>query len=466
MLGVRLPLLSLCLGLVLVGLSACDQAAEEAPRPHVIVWLVDTLRADHLSCYGYERPTSPHLDALAAKGILFEQAHVHSNWTQPSVVSLLTGLLPPVMDKSFGLRISDELVLLPEWLGQHGYSTAGITITIATASRYGFGQGYEEYWQVDGDLTLSERKHRTGDGFRGELVVDAAIQWLDKRSQEQQPFFLYLHTVDPHVPYQKHAGHPDFTVPYSGLQDGSIDPLREAKQGEQFSEADKQQLIALYDGEVAYNDFQLGRLVAALEERELLENTLLVVVSDHGEELFDHKTQGHGHRNLHAELTHVPLVLSWPAGLPAGLRVEPLVRAIDLAPTLVELLGLPPLPSTDGRSLAALLRAGETRWADGELFVDRAKSVDDLVALRTAEHLYVSRRDRDPNEEDWYSLVDDPGAHTNLAAEHSAEMGRARAALERYLELRAERASTLGATRRVEQSDVATEQLRQLGYLR
>jgi len=466
MFSVRLPAQLLWLALMLPALGGCDRPTEETRRPNVIVWLVDTLRADHLSCYGYERPTSPRLDALAETGVLFEQAHVHSNWTQPSVVSLLTGLLPPVMDKSFGLRISDDLVLLPEWLGQHGYATAGITITVATAARYGFGQGYDDYWQVDDDQTMSERRNRAGDAFRAELVVDAAVQWLDKRPREEQPFFLYLHTVDPHVPYKKHEGHPDFTVPYTGLQDGSLDPLREAKRANQFSSEDEQHLIALYDGEVAYNDHELGRLLDALEQRKLLEDTLFVVVSDHGEELFDHKTQGHGHRNLHAELTHVPLVLSWPAGLPVGLRVEPLVRGIDLAPTVVDLVGLPPLPTTDGRSLAGFLRDGESRWADGELFVDRAKSADDLVALRTVDHLYVSRRDREPPEEAWYSLADDPGAHANLAEQRPAEVRQARGALERYLELRNERAATLGATRRVEQSDLATEQLRQLGYLR
>lgn len=454
---------ALMVGLVVGG---CADEQPPAAQPNVILWLVDTLRADHLSCYGYERPTSPRLDALAEGGVLFEQAHVHSNWTQPSVTSLLTGLLPPVMDKSFGLRISDELLLLPEWLRRHGYLTAGITITVATAARYGFSQGYRDYWQIDADQDGRERKQRAGDAFDGERVVDSAVQWLDDRRQAGRPFFLYLHSVDPHVPYESHVGLPDFREPYDGLQDGSLDPLREAKQNKSFSESDKRQLIDLYDGEVAYSDHQLGRLIDALRQRELLQDTLLVVISDHGEELFDHKTQGHGHRNLHAELTHVPWVMSWPAGLPAGLRVRPVVRGVDLAPTLVELIGLPSLPLSDGRSLAGLLRAGKTRWPSAEVFVDRAKAEDDLLALRTAEFLYVSRRDGESVEDSWYALAEDPGAHIDLAGSSPEGLERAREALRRYLELRGERVRSLGATRPVEPSDLATEQLRQLGYLR
>ncbi|MFT7463826.1 MAG: arylsulfatase A-like enzyme [Pseudohongiellaceae bacterium] len=456
----------LAAALTLVIGSSCGEVTEPPPQPNVIIWLVDTLRADHLSSYGYERPTSPRLDALAQTGVLFEQAHVHSNWTQPSVISLLTGLLPPVMDKAFGRRLSDDLLLLPEWLREHGYLTAGISITVATAARYGFAQGYRDYWQVDADQDGRERKGRAGQAFDGERVVDSAIQWFDERRQAGRPFFLYLHTVDPHMPYEVHDDLPRFTGPYDGPQDGSLDPLQNAKENKLFSDADKQNLIDLYDGEVAYSDHQLGRLIDALEQRELLQDTLLVVVSDHGEELFDHKTQGHGHRNLHAELTHVPWVMSWPAGLPAGLRVEPLVRGVDLAPTLVELVGLPPMPLSDGRSLSKLLRAGETRWPDAELIVDRAKGVDDLLALRTAEHLYVSRRDLEPATEAWFDLEHDPSAKTDLADSLPEGLLRAQKTLQRYLKLRAERARSLGATRAVEPSDLATEQLRQLGYLK
>jgi arylsulfatase A-like enzyme len=361
--------------------------ARNAEHPNVVFWLVDTLRADHLGTYGYERDTSPVLDALAADGVLFEQAHVHSNWTQPSVTSLLTGCYPPTFSAGFTDVVPESLTMAQEWFGEHGYATAGMTVTLATAERYGFGRGFRVYEELDARAT--GRKTREGPEFDADKVVDAAVKWLDNRWDDSKPFFLYLHSVDPHAPYETHEGQPSFVQPYDGPIDGGAKTISDAlKSGYPFTDADKQHLIDLYDDEVLFNDAQLGVLLEQLESRGLRDDTLIVVVSDHGEEFWDRRTHGHGHRNLHEELTRTPLVFSWPRGLPAGQRIDGLMPTINLLPTLVELCGLPELSDIDGESVANIVRdSGQLTGRGAVHYSHRAKEGVDVMAVRTPEVL-------------------------------------------------------------------------------
>lgn len=372
--------------------SACAPDPRDAPRPHVIVWLMDTLRADHLSCYGYARPTSPRLDALAAGGVLFEQAHVHSNWTQPSVASLLSARYPLAHAADFSTRIPEDAELAAEWFGRHGYETAGFTTTVAVARRFGFAQGFETYGELDALRPMRERERRAGADYDAERLVDAATAWLDRRPPDARPFFLYLHGVDTHEPYEPHPGYPAFGARYDGPLDGSVQVQARIKRGEIVpTPEDVQHLVDLYDGEIAYADAQLGRLVDALETRGLLEDVLLVVLSDHGQEFFERGETGHGHGNLLGELTHVPLVMHWPRGLPAGVRVPGLVRGIDVVPTLLALCGLPALPDADGRALVERVRAGggADARADDPVFVQRARRDGPVFAVRTGDWVLV-----------------------------------------------------------------------------
>lgn len=474
-----------------IGLVACapDDPEPRAPRrpPNVILWLVDTLRADHLSCYGYERATSPRLDALAAQGVLFEQAHVHTNWTQPSVVSLLSGATPPLFEDDYSSTVPEALTLLPEWLRFHGWRTAGFTITAATAAHFGFDEGYGDYVELDAGLGQMQRTGRSGPHFDADRVVAAALDWIDAHTARADtpraddsserasprraaaapaPFFLSLHSVDPHAPYEAHAGHPDYRDPdYRGAQDGSLEAIKAvfaAKRG--FSAADRAQLVDLYDGEIAFSDAQLGALVDGLRARGLFDDTLLVVVSDHGEEFWDHATHGHGHRNLHAELTHVPLVLSWPAGLPRGLRVPGLMRGVDLAPTLVHALGLPALPDAEGESvLPRLVPGADLASRRALLFADRAKQVDDVLAVRSDELLLHADPELDPT---LYELADDPSAQRDVAAEQPARLARLLETLDTWRLGRDARRAALDAGRAsVELDPELAASLAAMGYL-
>ncbi|GJM22943.1 MAG: hypothetical protein DHS20C15_28580 [Planctomycetota bacterium] len=453
--------LVLCTSLV-----ACGPTQERAARrpPNVIVWLVDTLRADHLSCYGYERDTSPQLDALAAQGVLFENAHVNSNWTQPSVVSLLSGRAPPIFESDYSSTIPEGLTLLPEWLRFHGWRTAGFTITAATASHFGFDKGFGEYVELDADLDFTVRTRRSGPEFDADRVVAAALDWIDTRAAA--PFFLSLHSVDPHAPYEAHVGEVAYTDPtYAGPQDGSLTQLDAAfEERRGFSAADRRQLIDLYDGEIRYSDTQLGALVAGLRARDLFDNTLLVVVSDHGEEFWDHRTHGHGHRNLHAELTHVPLVMSWPDGLPAGLRVPGLMRGIDLTPTLVHALGLPALPDAEGESVLLRARAGQGLASRRALlFADRAKREHGLLAVRSDDLLLHADPER---ATELFDLEADPAAQHDLGAERPAELERFSDTLHTWRDGRDARRAALELGRAsVELDEAQAASLRAMGYL-
>jgi len=446
-------------------LAACGQP--QPTHPNVVVWLVDTLRADHLGCYGGPRPTSPRLDRLARDGVLFENVHAASNWTQPAVAALLSGRLPGAFDASFGSPLPAGVPLVAELFAQAGYDTAGYTCTVATAARFGFGRGFKDYEELDELLDGDARRKRADAVYGADRLVAAASRFLQRRAQpppDERPFFLWLHLVDQHAPYGGPRAAESFASAYDGPIDGSVESIAQAsRNGYAYTEADRRHVADLYDDDVRFNDEQLGRLVDELARLGLLEDTLIVVVSDHGEELWERGALGHGNADLHAEQTHVPLVLHWPAGLPAGRRVPALVGGVDLCPTLLELCGLPPLPESDGVS-----RAGLARGADGAgapvLLVDRCRPQDAGSALRTAD--WLLHGGDDPALAGLFDLRADPAETLDLSAGRAAEAERLREALSGLRARRDAAWTAAGGGGAAVPPDAATlEKLRALGYL-
>lgn len=318
------------------------------PR-NVILYLVDTLRADKLRTYNIgTRVRTPGLDALAARAAVFERSYTHSNWTKPSVATLLSSLLPwqhGALTRTAVLPGS--IPLLQEHLRSGGYFTAGFVTNSFISDSFGFERGWDEW----------VHSRETGRS-RAALVADDVLGWLDERPA-LQPFFLYVHTTDPHSPYSPPRDLLELydADPYGGVVSFGRDPLlleTLRKRGQPLDGRDRGRLEALYDGEVTYHDEHFGRIVEGLAGRGLDGETLVVFVSDHGEELFDHGSVGHGH-TLWQELVHVPLVVRWPGVTDAQVRIGDPVGLVDVAPTILDILGLPVPGQMKGRSLMPLL---------------------------------------------------------------------------------------------------------------
>ena len=312
-------------------------------RPNIVIYMVDTLRADRLGAYDGSRVT-PRFDAFAETAVLFERAVAQSSWTKASVASIFTGLWPPAHG-AVGIddRLSDELPVLAGLLAGAGYETVAVVANAFVSETFGLARDFERFHFFRDHLVRSDRLH------------GRVVRWLDKRQSggADRPFFLYVHTIDPHEPYDPPPELRRKAVP--GVSDpelGSIRHIRDLKRGRvSAGAAEKEQLLRLYEAEIAYNDRQFGRLLDELAERGLKHDTVVVVTSDHGEAFEEHGRWTHG-LDLHTEVLDVPLVVRVP-GTPGGRRVTEPVQHIDLFPTLLELAGVEPPAGSGprGRSL-------------------------------------------------------------------------------------------------------------------
>ncbi len=320
-------------------------AATPGARPGVIVYLIDTLRADHLGAYGYSRPTSPNIDRFAQDAVVFDNARAQSSWTRPTVVSLLTGLAP----RSHGVNrredaLSDSVDTVAELLAEAGYATAGYVTNGNAGPNFGLDQGFEEFRHLRESADAPER-HRLSDHLNLWL-----FHWLENRPRDR-PFFLYAHATDPHVPYTPPEPFRSRFAPGVDPEAGHLEHARAVIQGRlPPTEQTRSDLVDLYDAEIAFNDHHFGQLLERLKELDLYESSLIVLVADHGEEFLDHDGWEHG-ITLFDEQLHVPLMIKLPGGRGAGQRIGATVSQIDVVPTILDLLGVPPPPTLDGASL-------------------------------------------------------------------------------------------------------------------
>lgn len=361
-----------------------DTSSGAPNKPNVLIISLDTLRADHLSCYGNEHRTSPRIDALAAAGTRVREAWSTTSWTLPSHVSMLTGLpisVHGVCDSllwSLPDRPAVPLrgVWLSEVLQEEGYRTAGYFSWKYLERQFGFGVGFDTWERVPyspatlpgiGDELARLRKAGDLDGARELMLanadlmrvgqptsddcVDSALAWLDEAATDDRPFFLFVHLFDVHDPYTPPAPYDRaFDADYEGPIDGHdvLGPKSQVRRG--MAEADLRHLKALYDGEIAWVDFQVGRLLDRLEGHELDQDTLVVVTGDHGEEFFEHGKKTH-REQLYRESVHVPLILRLPGVVPEGLELEEPASLCDLLPTVLSICGAELPPAVWGRDL-------------------------------------------------------------------------------------------------------------------
>ena len=290
---------------------------------NVVVITLDTLRADHLSAYGSTLVKTPALDRLAGEGTRFAHAMSSAPLTLPAHSSIFTGRFPPehgVRDNG-GFFLNPEQTTLAEMLKAKGFATGGFIAAFVLDGKWGIDQGFDEY--VD-DFDISERRGRSMGNVQrpGNEVVDKALPWID--SVKDSRFFAWIHLYDPHTPY-------DPPEPYKTEYKGHP-----------------------YRGEVAFTDAQVGRIVAFLEERGLLDKTIVAVLGDHGESLGDHGEESHGFF-IYESVTHVPFIVRAPFSKTGTRVVADPVRIVDLTPTILDLAGVPVPDGLSGKSLVPLM---------------------------------------------------------------------------------------------------------------
>ncbi|NLH47575.1 MAG: sulfatase [Myxococcales bacterium] len=332
-------------------LAGCNPLADSSYR-NVVLISVDTLRADHVGCYGYQPPTTPAVDRLAAEGVVFEQAYASSPWTLPSHASIFTGLYPrghgaDLVNKSLPLGA----VTLAEVLKDSGYRTGGVVCAPFLDTMYNFQQGFDVY-----DTELIDGLDDPNASTAGE-VTRRGLQYL--RSLKKGPFFLFLHYWDPHHPYNPAKKYVDLFDPdYSGTVDGfNIRERTDMVPG--MDPRDLRHIVALYDGEIRATDEAIGAFLAELDQMGLRENTLVVLTSDHGEEFLEHGGRAHLVQ-CWQETIHVPLIMRIPWLKSKASRFAPPVSLVDLPNTILELVAAKKsLPENNGISLASAIVKGE-----------------------------------------------------------------------------------------------------------
>jgi len=350
-LGSSVVLLALS-GLYLTACSRGTGGSSENCEAQVVLVVIDTLRADRLGCYGNAAGLTPNIDALAGEGVLFSRAFSHAPWTLPSFASVLTSTYPAQHLAGGAVpnfqKLRADVKTVGECFQEAGAKTAAVVNVDFVTATFGMDRGFDQL-----DFVRNEGNHLTR---VARDTTDAALSWLEK--MKSGPFFLMVHYFDPHLVFEPPAA---FRRRFAMEQDkqgndpvfGTRQEIMAFRRGELTLDAGTiERLEALYNGEVAYTDEQLGRLMQGLETMGL-EDAVVVVTSDHGEEFHDHGNFEHGH-TLYDELIHVPLLIRWPGCIPAGLEVDSQVRHIDLAPTLLRLAGLEPPEAFEGFDLAPL----------------------------------------------------------------------------------------------------------------
>jgi len=478
---------------------------------NVVLYVLDALRADHVSCYGYDRETTPTVDRLAADGVRFERCFSPATWTRPVAASLSSGSYPP----AHGTQTRDDafdphVPALAERFSSAGYETVGITSMGNVSSSVSFDRGFDEFHDLYKDPEIVERRRTsttTDEELEQESVTEVALpraedlneafaEWLGRRDPDR-PFFAFLWSIEPHVPYDPPEEFREYVDPeYRGPVNGERDCLTDVE-----TDADLDQLRALYDGAIAYNDACLDSLIGLLAEEGLYEDTVFAVAGDHGDAFDEHGRLTHGHAP-YDELMHVPWVVRLPDDRRDETQIDALSSLVDVYPTLLEYATDADVPEgVQGRSFAPAFE-GESVTGHEHVFSKTAAydmqntfygvRSDDwkYIEIDTPDAsgrnllglvwyvikkglltdilrnpLYYLDRYRYAETEFLYDLAADPGERQNLAGEREERREAFASLLQAWLadcvELR-ENSSSGGSDGAI---DAATEkQLRQLGY--
>jgi arylsulfatase A-like enzyme len=467
-------------------------ASRAARRPpNVLLYVVCTLRPDHTSLYGYSRDTTPFLRKLGAAAVVFDDAQAQAPWTKPSVASLLTSLSA----HAHGVAAETDAIpkgaaTLAEQLRAAGYVTASIVANPFAGRMSGLDHGFD--YMMEYPVVQRHRTDAVDRGTDSAAIHRAIAPWLERHLDE--PFFLYMQSTDPHAPYRPPADFESkfanpaetdrFNNDYAKLRD-----IRAYGGGATVTQAEmrakgiqpavyKRQALDRYDGEIAHNDRSIESLFAKLKELGALDNTLVVIASDHGEEFWEHGFGAHGH-SLYNELIHCVLLMWNPRMLPVPRRVGEPVQLIDVMPTVLELIGVKSPATTQGQSLVPLLRGREFERRGpviaSKLALPTAKPGGGVPENLTGTFAWIepawkliyrdqARRAGLP-EVELYDRRSDRAETNNVGAQQPEVVGRVRKELDRWIEGQKQVRKLLGPGGKTTLDPQTIERLRSLGYL-
>lgn len=440
------------IGLVLAGLGVLIFRGTGArEQPNILIMICDAVRPDHLGCYGYPASISPNVDKIASEGVVFLSAITPAPYTLPAMASLMTsnrpfmhgarqvfidppeGRTPVEGSDCADVPLADSKTTLAEILKERGYATAAFVSTSMLDSVFGMDQGFDTY---DDEFEGPER--------RADLTSRKVLGWLEKNANRK--FFLWVHYYDPHIPY-------DPPPPFDKIHDLSEDA----------SDRERSRKAALYDGEIAFMDKQIGLLMSRLETLGLNDRTIVVILSDHGEHLGERNGYfGHG-TWLYDRTLKIALIIKYRRLMNEGKKITGLVRTIDIAPTLVDILGLPPPEGAEGVSLLPMMMnrphreiASVYSESDATHF---AQPGGRLRSIRTSRWKYIYAPGGDKDE--LYDLLEDPGESNNIKDLHKDLCDRFRNDILALIK----DAPPLDASNLPEIPDDLKEKLKSLGYL-
>jgi arylsulfatase A-like enzyme len=438
---------------------AADALRQGLGAPNVMLIVLDAARADHLGAYGYSRATTPHIDRLAREGVVFERAFTPAAYTLGAMSSVWTSQHPDRhhAEVSFSSRLPADRLTLAELLTAQGVHTAGFVSNTVAGGLNGFDRGFAEFREV-----WQEQRTSGADG-----MARAVPPWL--AGHRDRRFFAYVHFREPHSPYDPPAPFdtrfgPDGPIPKAARRAPGDGWITDVNQGRRpLSPAERDHLVRLYDGNLAFADEVVGSIRSALERDGLLERTVLIVTADHGEGLFEHAWIGHNVQ-VYEESIHVPLIVRFPAGKgPGGRRVATLTDLLDVGPTIADLFGVLGRGGSDrqfqGRSLLLALSGAEGQPA----ILSRTVWDRPRYARRDSERKFIY--DTRTGEEQLYDLARDPGESRNLVASDPLRAAWFRQSLLHAIAAAARAAPLASGTTPARYTREQCENLKALGYL-
>ena len=430
---------------------------------NVILLVVDTLRARSMSCYGYPKPTCPNIDRFARQGVLFENTSAVVHNTHPAFTTLFTGMYPIThrvvrMNGNYALE-HQRFRLLPQLMKLGGFKTASID------NLEGAGQAVQARWMNRGfDMHYNYILRDSGAKHEREMLCNinrTAFGMLEELKNER--FFLFIHPWDTHSPYlpreefarQFHKGDPSKRVNYGVHVKADYDETPSGRCLPHMKQPDPENILytrAMYHACVADMDEAFGALLKKLDELGLAEDTLVVLTSDHGENLAEHTTL-FNHRWAYEDCISIPLILRWPKGLPSGKRIQAFAQQTDVAPTILDLAGAPPEPVMDGLSLAPVMR-GQTDQTYPYAHM-HATIPDTRRAIRSQRYKFIEWLEGCPREADvapleLYDLQEDPGETKNLIDEKPDAARQLQSELRRWVEEKMEHSKEIFGARRLD----------------